>query len=106
MLDKDPSKDQTLDQIEAYLRSREVGDTVAIRSTQNHMLEFKLAEVTGIKRGRLYTEKAGGTGGLAWYAKSGKNCFHPKGQSMLVIPTDEVRAFIEKHPRGLWLLAS
>jgi hypothetical protein len=106
LLDNDPSRDQTPDQIEGYLRSREVGDTVAIRSTQNHMLDFHVAEVTGIKRGRLYTDNAGSTGGLAWHLKSGKNCFHPKGQSTLVIPTDAVRAFIERHPRGLWMLAS
>ena len=74
---------------------------MAIRNTQNSTLEYKIVEVTGNKAGRLYTDQsAGWGGGAAWFMKSGKNCRHPTGQSTLVIPTDEVRAFAEKYPRG------
>jgi hypothetical protein len=101
LLDQDPSKPQTADQIEAYLRGCKVGDRVPIRNTQNHTLEFKIVEVMGIAPGRLYTNQSPGWGGgAAWFLRSGKNCRHPTGQSKLVIPTDEVRAFAEKHPRG------
>lgn len=36
----------------------------------------------------------------AFYMRSGKNCFHPKGQTTLVVPSDEVLAWASEHPRG------
>lgn len=88
----DPSSKQTKCEIEQYLRSVNEGDQVVIRSTQGGLLELRITQVTGFNpsKGRLYTEHSGGWGGTAWYAKSGKNCLSPKGQSTLVIPTKEV----------------
>ncbi|WP_170416198.1 hypothetical protein [Ruegeria atlantica] len=88
----DPSSTQTKYEIEQYLRSVNEGDEVVIRSTQGGLLDLKVTKVTGTKpsAGRLYTEHSGGWGGTAWYAKSGKNCYAPKAQSNLVIPTREV----------------
>ena len=96
----DPSRGQTLAQIEAYLRGVEEGDEVAIRNTHSGILEYRIATVTGTKprAGRLYTDQAGGYGGTAWYMKSGKNCFYPGGQSRLFVPTNNVRAFAANRP--------
>ena len=44
--------------------------------------------------------KAGHTGGKAFHSKSGKNCYHPTGQTRLVVPTPEVLKWAEEHPRG------
>jgi hypothetical protein len=47
---------------------------------------------------------AGATrGGAAFYAKSGKSCFYPGGQSNLVVPTKEVLAWSTDYPRGVLL---
>lgn len=99
----DPSYGQSLNEIESFLRKATEATTVAIRNTQGGILVFHLAEVTGSnpRSGRLYTDKAGGWGGSAWYMKSGKNCRHPSGQSRLFIPTPEVRSFLEKNPTGV-----
>lgn len=93
----DPSSTQSRGEIEQYLRSLVKGDPVAIRSTQAGMLEFKVTHVTETKPkvGRIYTEHSGGWGRNAWYAKSGKNCNAPTGQSTLVIPTQEVLEYAE-----------
>ncbi|MCK9552771.1 hypothetical protein [Aquamicrobium sp.] len=44
-------------------------------------------DIEGGNRGRVYVSNAG-----AFYMKHGKNCFHPKGLTRLVVPTDEVLA--------------
>ncbi len=99
----DPTQGQTLKMIESYLRAVEEGSKVAIRDTHGGILMFQIAVVTGMKprSGRLYTDKSGGTGGAAWYMKTGKNCYHPTGQSRLFIPTIEVRNFLQNHPAGI-----
>lgn len=99
----DPTGDQMLAIIEKYLRATEVDDEVAIRNTHGGILTFQLATVIGLnpEKGRLYTDRPGESGGTSWYIRTGKNTFHPTGQSRLFIPTDAVRAFLQNHPLGL-----
>lgn len=92
-----PCVDQSESDIEAYYRIAEVGQKAVVRHTQGHMLQYVLSEIEGRnpQRGRIYIRNSG-----AFYMRSGKNCFHPKGQTTLVVPTDEVLAWASVHPRG------
>jgi hypothetical protein len=98
----DPSEAQTQPEIERYYRNVEPGDPAAIRETQGPSLRFILTTVEAVhpKQGRVYLKKPPSWGGTTFYMKSGKNYGSPTGQSRLVIPTPEVRAFAEEHPRG------
>ncbi|MBQ0819313.1 hypothetical protein KBI52_03580 [Microvirga sp. HBU67558] len=98
----DPSGAQPQAEIERYDRNVEPGEPAAIRETEGHSLRFILTavEVVNPKQGRVYLKKAPSSGGTTFYMKSGKNYGSPTGQSRLVIPTSEVRAFAEEHPRG------
>ncbi len=99
--DRQPSPcfDQTEEQIEAWLRANvKMGTEVAVRETQGHHLRYTIASVDYLGKGRF------GVGSSGSFYYSGKNCFHPKGQTRLVIPTDAVRGFIQRHPQGVsWL---
>jgi hypothetical protein len=66
------------------------------------VLLFILTTVDAVhpKQGRVYLKKAPSGGGTTFYVNSGKNYGSPTGQSRLVIPKSEVRAFAEVHPRG------
>jgi hypothetical protein len=99
----DPTVGQSLSEITAYFRAALPETEVAIRNTQGGILAFLIAKVVDTKPrvGRIYTDKSGLMGGNAWYAKSGKSCLHPTGQSRLFIPTDAVRAFLAAYPHGL-----
>ena len=94
-----PCFEQTKEQIEAWLRANVEMDTeVAVRETQGDHLLYTIAPVDYLGKGRFGVK----TFGSFYY--SGKNCFHPKGQTRLVIPTNAVREFIQRHPRGVsWL---
>jgi hypothetical protein len=96
-----PCNVQTAEQVEQYYRNVKPGDTAVIRCTQNNALEYQLTKVseTNPKRGRVYVEQDDAWGGSAYYAKNGKSCFHPTGQSNLVVPTPEVLQWIEENPR-------
>ena len=98
----DPSEAQTQPEIERYYRSVGPGDPAAIRETQGHSLRLILTTVDAVnpKQGRVYLKKPASWGGTTFYMKSGKNYGSPTGQSRLVIPTSEVRAFAEEHPHG------
>jgi hypothetical protein len=65
-----------------------------VRHTQGHLLQYVVTEVEGRnpKREMVYIRGAG-------YVKSGANCFHPKGQTTLVVP-GPVLAWAKEHPRG------
>jgi hypothetical protein len=99
-----PSGSQTEEQIANYYRNAKEGNVAVIRETYARHLWFKVTSVDGLnpKRGRIYLKDApsSGYGGTAFYIKSGKNCFSPKGQSSLVVPTPEVLAHAEKFPHG------
>jgi len=90
-----PCFDQTEEQIEAWLRANvKMGTEVAVRETQGHVRRYAIAPVNYLGKGRF------GVGSIGTFYYSGKNCFHPKGQTRLVIPTDAVREFIQRHPQG------
>lgn len=91
-----PCFGQSSEDIESWLRAHiQVGAHVAIRNTQGGLLHYIPATVVRLGRGRFEVlpemNHSLGTGGNSFYY-SGKNCWHPKGQTRLVIPTDEVRA--------------
>lgn len=88
---------QTEQEIEAYYRNAVSGDVAVVRETQYNMLVYKVTDVEGTnpQSGRTYIRQHG-----AFYMKSGKNCFHPKGQTSLVVPTPEVLRWAEEHPQG------
>ena len=89
---KPPCHGQTAQSVEAWLREHIAeGIQVAIRNTQGGRISYKTATVVRLARGRFTLDRAGETGGASFYY-SGKNCFHPKGQTRLVIPTPEVIA--------------
>lgn len=92
-----PCVDQTADDIAGYYRNAEIGAVAVVRHTQGGLLRYDLATIDGKKpkSGRVYVNPGG-----AFYMKSGANCFHPKGQTSLVVPTREVLAWIGSYPRG------
>lgn len=91
-----PCFGQSPEEVESWLRGHvKVGAHVAIRNTQAGLLQYVPAKVVRLGRGRFEIEPEEstglGTGGTSFYY-SGKNCRHPKDQTRLVIPTEEVRA--------------
>lgn len=92
-----PCIEQTQADIEAYYRGTPEGEVAVVRRSQGHLLEYVVAEIEGRnpKRGRVYIRGHG-----AFYMKSGKNCFHPTGQTTLVVPTEAVLTWAREHPRG------
>lgn len=92
---KPPCYGQTADDIESWLRQNvQVGTTVAVRNTQAGLLHYVPAKVVRLSKGRFEIQQdmnfGLGTGGSSFYY-TGKNCWHPKGQTRLVIPTSEVQ---------------
>lgn len=88
---KAPCHGQTAETIEAWLRANaQIGVAVVVRHTQYHTLRYEAAKITGLGRGRIYTDH-----GSFYY--SGKNCYHPKGQTRLVLATPEALAACEKY---------
>lgn len=55
---------------------------MVVRHTQYHTLRYESAVITGLGKGRVYTDHGS-------FYFSGKNCFHPKGQTRLVLATSE-----------------
>lgn len=92
-----PCVDQTVTEIAKYYRGAEIGSAAVVRHTQGGWLRYDLTVIDERKPrfGRVYV-----TNGGAFYMKSGANCYHPKGQTTLVVPTKEVLAWIEAHPKG------
>jgi hypothetical protein len=95
-----PDNDQTAEQLEAYYRNVKPGDVAVIRCTQGSVLRYLLDKVTETnpKKGRVYVEKGDAWAGQGFYMKSGKSTEAPTGQSNLVVPTEEVMAWIKDHP--------
>jgi hypothetical protein len=92
-----PCVDQTEEDIGAYYRQAEVGEKAVVRNTQYGVLRYTVTTIEGKNpaRGRVYIQNAG-----AFYIRHGRNCFHPKGQITLVVPTQAVLAWAIEHPRG------
>jgi len=89
-----PCIDQTEQEIAAYYQNAPIGAQAAVRCTQGNVLQYLIMEIEGRKRGRVYVPNKG-----AFYVKSGCNCFQPKGQTRLVVPTEAVVAWAAEHPR-------
>ncbi|GLK55747.1 hypothetical protein JOD31_000665 [Methylopila capsulata] len=78
-----PCIDQTPEDIERYYRTEPEGSLAAVRHTQYHTLQYVLTTIRDRRPGgRIGIEGAGD-----FYMRSGKNCFHPTGQTKLVVPT-------------------
>ena len=92
-----PCARQTEDDIAAYYRGADIGAAAVVRQTHGGLLLYHVTAIDGSKpeRGRVYIRNHG-----AFYSKHGKNCFHPTGQTTLVVPTEEVLAWADAHPRG------
>lgn len=77
-----PCNPQTEAEINAWLKANVVAGTeLVIRETQGHFLSYRRIKVDGIGKGKFYTNQ-----GSFYY--TGKNCYHPKGQTRVVIPTE------------------
>lgn len=102
-----PCVDQTEDDVGAYYRAAEIGDAAVVRRGFGGLITYHVGQVTGKKprAGRVYVDCPHG-GGTAFYMKHGRNCFHPTGQTDLIVPTPEVLAWAAEHPRGSFDFAS
>lgn len=100
----DPTADQTLATIAAFLMESDVGTEVAIRSTYGGILTFSFTTIrevgSGTRRHYIYTVHAADYGGPAWYRKTGVNAKSPGGQARLVQLTPLIRDFMQSHPMG------
>ncbi|MCZ0734510.1 hypothetical protein [Phreatobacter sp. AB_2022a] len=96
-----PCVDQTEDDISAYYRAAAEGDVAVVRQGYGGMTTYFVGKITGknARAGRVYVDCRHG-GGSAFYMKHGRNCFHPKGQTDLIVPTPEVLAWAAEHPQG------
>lgn len=81
-----PCFGQTEESIDSWLRANaKAGVHVVVRHTQHHALRYEQTVITGMGKGRVYTD-------LGSFYYSGKNCYHPKGQTRLVLATVETLA--------------
>ena len=91
MITNAPCIDQTSEQIGAYYKNAAVGDVAAVRQTQGHTLKYTITIIEGKNHtiGMVY---------VAFYTKHGKNCYHPMGQTTLVVPTESVKQWAATYP--------
>jgi hypothetical protein len=90
-----PCADQTPGDIERWLRENvKVGSEVAIRETQGGLLKYMRGRVVRLGKGMLEVVRQKRDGGFDHSAESfnysGRNRWHPKGQTRLVMPTADV----------------
>lgn len=92
-----PCIDQTKKDIEKYYRSTPIGAIAVVRQTQGRVLKYTIKNINrrDTKFGRICIANFGD-----FFMKSGNNCYYPGGQTNLVVPTDEVKAWAAEHPRG------
>lgn len=87
-----PCFGQTAASVSAWLKANiSVGAAAVVRSSQAGVLSYQFATVTRIGKGRFELDRTGEGAGSTFYY-SGKNCFHSKGQTHLVVPTLVVMA--------------
>jgi hypothetical protein len=87
-----PCADQTPDDIERWLRENAtVGSEVAIRETQGGLLKYMRGRVVRLGKNMLEIVRQRRDGSYDHSAESfnysGRNRWHPKGQTRLVMPT-------------------
>jgi hypothetical protein len=66
---------------------------LVVRHAQGGLLRYERAQVVRLGKGRFWVatrRKDGSYVGEEGFYYSGKNCWHPKGQDRLVIPTAAV----------------
>lgn len=92
-----PCAAQTETEIDTYYRKVPPGSAAAVRQTQRGWLQYTMGLVERIdpNLGWVYVPPFG-----AFYMKNGKYCFHPTGQTTLVVPTAGVINWKRDHPRG------
>ena len=84
---KMPCSDQTAEDTKEWMKAHaKKGHVAVVRTTQDGIWEYRLVEIqdTNPRIGRVYVESFG-----AFYY-DGRNCFHPKGQTHLIVPTPTV----------------
>jgi len=98
-LETSPCSHQTEADIEEYYRNKPEGSVAVVRHTQGGLLHYEVKTFSArrAKTGRIHVDNRGD-----FYMKSGKNCYHPTGQTRLVVPTPEVLAWAEQNPQGKW----
>lgn len=95
-----PCADQTEESVATWLRANvQLGTEVVVRRTHGGLLSYIRGQVIRLGRGRFEVAERRRDGthdaaGEAFYY-SGKNCWHPKGQTRLVAPTPAVMAACE-----------
>ena len=92
-----PCADQTATDVEQWLgASVREGLEVVIRETQYGLLKYRLARVVRLGKGRFDVAPVQSDGTVAGttqsFYRTGKNCWEPKGQTRLVMPTAAVVA--------------
>ena len=90
-----PCIQQTEKDVERYYKAAALNAAAIVRQTQGGLLRYHLTFVENRRGARIHIHNFGD-----FYAKSGKNCFHPTGQTRLVVPTAEVLGWLAEHPFG------
>ena len=83
---RDPWKEQTRDEIIEWSSNLKPGDEICIRFGWGPLYKYELITTEGLSKNksRVYTKHSS-------FYKSGINCFHPTGQTVMLIPTEHVR---------------
>ena len=99
-----PSKDILLgwteESTKEYIESKPLaaGDLMIITNTQGGLRTYQLARVENPalgKQRRVMLSDSGTSGGVTFY-RSGKNCFHPKGQTRMIPPTEVLEPYLKE----------
>lgn len=95
-LPRSPCYEQTDEAVNQWLKANVALDAVVVvRHTQAGFTHYVKAKVIRLGKGRFEVDTLGAghlsTAGTSFFY-SGKNCWEPKGQTRLVIPTDAVLA--------------
>lgn len=102
-----PCHGQTESSIKEWMKANvAVGTEVVVRNSQGGFLQYARATVVRVGKGRFEVDTLGqgnlsGAGRTFYY--SGKNCWAPKGQTRLVVPTPEILAVCDGLPGALGL---
>lgn len=89
-----PCYGQTAEEVEKWLRKNvQVGAQVIVRHGQGGIIQYIKAKVIRLGRGRFEVDSIGEQSlspASNNFYYSGKNCWHPKGQTRLVAATEKV----------------
>jgi hypothetical protein len=89
-----PCEGQTPEQIKEWIETKaKPGDVAVVRTSQGGMLQYRLREIESINeptKGRVYLK------GMDSFYLDGRNCYHPKGQTYMILATPAVIDAAEK----------